>query len=260
LAGSISQFVARKRSEAELLYSEERMRLLLDSAAEGIYAMDLNGNCTLANSAALRMLGFERAELLGKNMHNVLHHTRADGSPYPLAECRIHQAFRKGEGTHVDDEVLWRADGTSFPAEYWSYPVLKSGELVGAVVTCLDVTERKQAEVRLRTSEERFRIAAENAGDMRFEWDLRTGQVERFGLVSAKLGDRPAPDNFEAWKSMVHPDDLGPMLADIGEHIETGERYVAYYRSWARAGAFIIIPFEARPFKTRPEKRTSGSG
>ncbi len=238
LAGSISQFIARKRSEAELHYSEERVRLLLDSAAEGIYAMDLNGNCTLANRAAVQMFGLESAgELIGRNVHDVLHHTRADGSPYPWAECRIHQAFRKGKGTHVDDEVLWRADGTSFPVEYWSHPVHKGDELVGAVVTCLDITERKQAEVRLRTSEERFRIAAENAGDMTFEWDLRTGQVERFGLLSAKLGDRPSPESFEAWKSMVHPDDLGPILAGIGEHIETGERYVADYRVMGESGS-----------------------
>ena len=232
LAGNISQFLGRKRMEAELQDSEERVRLLLDSTAESIYGIDLDGNCTFANRACLRMLGNESAaELLGKNMHDVIHHTRADGSPYPVAECHIFQAFRRGKEAHVDDEVLWRRDGTSFPVEYWSYPVRKAGEPVGAVVTCLDITERKRAQDQLRTSEERFRIAAENAGDFTFEWDLRTGQIEVFGWL-ARVGDPPAPATFEAWKSMVHPDDLGPILAGIERHIETGERYIAEYRIW----------------------------
>ena len=238
LAGSISQFLGRRRMEADLQDSEERVRLLLDSTAESIYGIDLEGNCIFANRACLQMLGNENAaELLGKNMHDVMHHTRADGSPYPVTECNIFQAFRRGEGAHVDDEVLWRANGTSFPAEYWSYPIRKGSEPVGAVVTFLDITERKRAEDRLRTSEERFRIAAENAGDFTFEWDLRTGQIEVFGLLAARLGDPPTPENFEAWKKMVHPDDLGPILAGIGRHIETGERYVTEYRILGDSGS-----------------------
>jgi len=238
LAGSISQFIGRKRMEAALQDSEERVRLLLDSTAEAIYGIDLKGNCTFANRASQRMLGYEKAEqLLGQNMHDLLHHTRVDGSPYPVAECHIFQAFRKGEGTHVDDEVLWRADGTSFPAEYWSYPVRRKGEVVGAVVTFLDISERKHAEDVLRTSEERFRIAAENAGDMTIEWDLRSGHVDVFGVLSARLGDRPVPRTFEAWKSMLHPDDLEAVLAGFGRHIETGERYVTQYRVLGERGS-----------------------
>ncbi len=238
LAGSISQFLGRKRMEAELLDSEERVRLLLDSTAESIYGIDLTGNCTFANRACLQMLGNENAaDLLGKNMHDIMHYTRADGSPYPVTECRIFQAFQRGEGAHVDDEVLWRANGTSFPAEYWSYPVRRGSELMGAVVTFLDITERKRAEDQLRTSEERFRIAAENAGDFTFEWDLRTGQIEVFGLLAVRPGDPPTPTTFEAWKSLVHPDDLGPILAGIGRHIETGERYIAEYRILGESGS-----------------------
>jgi PAS domain S-box-containing protein len=140
-----------KRAEAVMRESEEKVRLLLDSTAEGIYGIDPRGNCTLANTACLHILGYENpGELLGKNMHDLLHHTRADGKPYPLEECRIYQAFRKEEKIHVDDEVLWRADGTSFPAEYWSYPVQKEGKLAGAVVAFLDNTERKRAEEQLR--------------------------------------------------------------------------------------------------------------
>jgi PAS domain S-box-containing protein len=139
----------RKRAEEALRESEERTRLLLDSTAEAIYGVDLQGNCTFCNPATLRLLGYRHPdELLGKNMHALAHHTRPDGTVYPSEECRIYQAFRRGEGTHVVDEVLWRADGTSIPVEFWSYPVRRGGEVVGSVVTFVDITERKRAEGR----------------------------------------------------------------------------------------------------------------
>ena len=162
LADRVAQFIGRKRVEAALLDSQERVRLLLDSTAEAIYGIDLQGRCTLANRACLRLLGYDSPEaLLGRNMHDVMHHTRSDGSAYPVTECGIYRAFRKGEGSHVDNEVLWRSDGTSFPAEYWSYPVWKDGKTVGAVVTFLDISARKQAE------EEKWKLVAlvENSDD-----------------------------------------------------------------------------------------------
>lgn len=133
--------------------SEERVRLLLDSTAEGIYGLDLKGNCTICNPSCVRMLGYDRAdELVGRNMHDLIHHTRPDGTSCPTEQCPIVKAFRQGEGVHIDTEVLWRRDGGSFPAEYWSYPVFRDGKVIGSVVTFLDITERKEAErERLRT-------------------------------------------------------------------------------------------------------------
>ena len=90
-------------------------------------------------------------------MHSLVHHKRDDGSPNPVEACRIHQTFRAGQGTHADDEVYWRADGSSFPVEYWSYPTRHNGAVVGAVVTFLDITKRRAAEQSLHMSEERAR-------------------------------------------------------------------------------------------------------
>jgi len=127
--------------------SDAGIKLLLDSTAEAIYGLDIEGACTFANPSCLNMLGYERMDdVLGKNMHDLIHHTRPDGSPYPVNECRIYEAFQKGEGTHVDDEVLWRKDGTSFAAEYWSYPVYKGEHITGSVMTFMDITERKAIE------------------------------------------------------------------------------------------------------------------
>ncbi|MGB0104722.1 MAG: PAS domain S-box protein [Candidatus Sulfotelmatobacter sp.] len=153
-----------KKTEQSLQESEEKYLLLLNSAAEAIYGLDLEGNCTFCNPACLRLLGYGAPkDLLGKNMHGLMHHTRADGTPYPEQDCEIYVAVREGRASHVTHEVLWRADGTSFQAEYWSYPMYKAGELVGAVVTFLDISDRKRAEQALRQSEEKYRELFENA-------------------------------------------------------------------------------------------------
>jgi len=138
-------------SEEALKKSEERVLLLLNSTGEAIYGIDLDGNCTFANPACARMLGSPTAEaLLGKNMHRLIHHSFPDGKPMSPEECRIYQAFRGGRPAHVEDEVLWRLDGSSFPVEYWSYPQIANGEVAGAVVTFIDITERKKTEERIR--------------------------------------------------------------------------------------------------------------
>jgi PAS domain S-box-containing protein len=133
-----------KEVEESLRESEEKYLLLLNSTAEAIYGIDMNGNSTFCNPACLRLLGYTKSEeILGRNMHALVHHSHADGSPYPHEKCQIYVAIRKGEGAHVADEVMWRRDGTSFPVEYWSYPMNKCGALVGAVVTFLAISNPK---------------------------------------------------------------------------------------------------------------------
>jgi len=144
---AFSNITERKRSENALRKSEEQVRMLLNSTAEAIYGVDLEGKCTFCNPSCLRLLGYENeTALLGKNMHRLTHHTRMDGTVYPVSECRINDVIRRGEGIHVDDEILWRSDGSSFYAEYRCYPVYADGTIIGAVVTFLDITDRRQAE------------------------------------------------------------------------------------------------------------------
>jgi formate hydrogenlyase transcriptional activator len=81
-----------------------------------------------------------------ENMHYLEHHARKDGTPYPIEECPIYIGFQKNEKVHRDDEIYWRKDGTSFPVEFWSHPVVREGKALGAVITFIDITERKQAE------------------------------------------------------------------------------------------------------------------
>ena len=162
----------RKRGARELSSREEQVSLLLSSTGEAIYGIDLAGNATFVNEACLRILGYEQQDdLLGKNMHDLIHHSHADGSPYPVEDCRIYVAFREGVGSHVGDEVLWRSDGISFPAEYWSYPVRRNGEIVGSVVSFLDITERKGVAQSLRESEAQIRLLMDSTSEAIFGVD-----------------------------------------------------------------------------------------
>lgn len=130
--------------------NKDRLQLILDSASEGIYGNDTEGNCTFCNISCIQMLGYSKQEdLLGKNMHELMHHSKPDGKRFPVNECSILQSIKEGKGVHVDDEVFWKADGTSFRVEYRSYPQIKNGEIIGAVITYTDITQRKAREEKI---------------------------------------------------------------------------------------------------------------
>jgi PAS domain S-box-containing protein len=121
---------------------DDPFRSFLSSTSDEVWVVDPLGNCTFANPACVRTLGYDSIDqLLGQNMHDLTHHTRADGSCYPAEECRIYRSFREGVVHEVDDEILWRRDGSFFPVRYRSVPVFEAGQAVGAVVVFQDVTE-----------------------------------------------------------------------------------------------------------------------
>ena len=147
LTGLYWDTTAQRRLEDALRSSEERVRLLLNSTGEAIYGIDLEGICTFANPACARMLGWDNPEqLIGQSMHFLVHHSRPDGTPISLEECRIHSSYRSGIPVHTEDEWLWKADGTVFPVEYWAYPQVNEKGVQGAVVTFIDITERRAAQ------------------------------------------------------------------------------------------------------------------
>jgi PAS domain S-box-containing protein len=141
-----------KENQARLEQAEERSRLLLESAEEGIFGVAEDGLVNFINPAGLAMLGFEADEVVGQKIHPLIHHTRPDGTPYPSEECPMDHSLTRGVIGNQDDEVLWRKDGTSFHVEYTSVPIRKNGSIAGTVVVFRDISERKQAEQALRES------------------------------------------------------------------------------------------------------------
>ena len=158
--GTFTDIHDGRRAEDERSRLAGHIRLLLESTGEGIYGLDHEGRCTFINRAGAAMLGYTPDELLGREMHPVIHFHRPGGTPYPSHECPIHVAFREGRGVRVEDELFWRKDGTAFPVSYTSYPAAEGG-FRGAVVTFQDVTGRKEAEAALRLRDRAIRAVAQ---------------------------------------------------------------------------------------------------
>jgi diguanylate cyclase (GGDEF)-like protein/PAS domain S-box-containing protein len=236
----------RKQTEETLKKSEAQVRLLLNSTAEAIYAIDLQGRCTFINPAGLKMLGYpDHALLLGRNMHRVIHHSFPDGKPMAVEECDIFRAFQVGQGMHREDEVFWRADGTSFPVEYWSYPQIAEGKVVGAVVTFIDITKRKQAEGLLERERQRLAYILEGTNVGTWEWNVQTGETvfnerwaEIIGFTLAEL----APVSIDTWTKYVHPDDQKVSANLLDKHFQNrAPYYECEVRMRHKNGAWIWV-------------------
>ncbi len=171
--GIARDITERKRVEETLERLRHLYGLLLTSAHDGIYGINRQGEAIFVNPSAARMFGFTGEELVGRHMHTLVHHTKPDGSPYPVEACPVYRAFRDGMVQHAADEVFRRKDGTSFPVEYTSTPIVERGEIVGAVVMFRDITERKRAERELRDSEGKLRAILDNSPNLVFLKDTQ---------------------------------------------------------------------------------------
>jgi PAS domain S-box-containing protein len=165
MRGGIAQW---QRVERFFRDVERQNQLILRAAGEGIYGVNAEGKTTFVNPAAERMLGWTAEELVGRDMHSLVHHTHPDGSHYHAHDCPIYAAFRDGIVHRVEHEMFWRKDGTSFWVDYTSTPIRDRDTLIGAVIVFRDISQRRDAEEKLRAAhhevdELRKRLELENA-------------------------------------------------------------------------------------------------
>ena len=140
----------RKLEESKHLLEQHHVQIL-DSVADGIYGVDTKGNSTFVNKAMEEITGWSGEEIIGLNQHEILHHTREDGSPHPANECPVYKTFTENKARFVEDDLFWRKDGSSFPVEYSSNPVQdEHGKTVGSVVVFRDISDKKKSEEAAR--------------------------------------------------------------------------------------------------------------
>ncbi|MDZ4396903.1 PAS domain S-box protein [Hydrogenophaga sp.] len=181
--------------------------LLLASTGEGVFGVDLDGLCVFINHAGARMIGFEPGELLGCNMHDLTHHSHADGGHYPVEDCPIFNAFRQGLPCRIDSEVFWRRDGSCFPVEYSSHPIVDGGQVRGAVVTFVDITERKRAADALQRAKDELE---ERVGERTLALATALKQVRELAARSETVRE----DERTRIAREVH-DELGSLLVAL---------------------------------------------
>jgi PAS domain S-box-containing protein len=163
---------------------QDRFSLLLESTGEGIFGIDLSGHCTFINRAGAQILGYGAEAVLGQNMHWLTHHSHADGSHYPDTDCPIFNAFRRGWPCRLDTEVFWRHDRSAFPVEYSSYPIMDGSEVRGAVITFVDITERKRAADSLRQAKFELEGRVEERTQ---ELSVALGQLRELAAYSERI-------------------------------------------------------------------------
>ncbi|NEV62459.1 PAS domain S-box protein [Thiorhodococcus minor] len=178
---------------AELRLAEERSRLILESSADGLFGEDTQGRATFINPAACAMLGLKPEEVLGRAMHELIHHSRADGTALEKSLCPLHGALSEHKVIRQVEDVFWRADGRSFPVTYSSHPMYKDGEAIGSVVSFIDISVQKQTEAAreaaLAEAERLARLKSEFLANMSHEIRTPLNAVLGFAQVGERHSD-----------------------------------------------------------------------
>ncbi len=180
--GSLHREIAERiQAETESKKLQKQLEIILDSAGEGIFGIDINGNFTFVNKTASQLLGWRRQELIGRSHHELIHHSHEDGTQYPLAECPIYKAYKKGTVLYKSDETFWTKDGASFPVEYSSTPILENDNLGGAVVVFRDISESNRLKKQLE-------LIVDSAGEGIFGLDINGNVTFLNKAASIMLG------------------------------------------------------------------------
>jgi PAS domain S-box-containing protein len=242
VVGLSEDVTERRQAEAERNRVTEQMRLLLDSTGEGIFGIDQQGNCTFINRATCEMIGYRTEEALGRNLHELVHHHKPDGSPYPVDQCPVYYSIQRGEGCRVEEDVIWRRDGAPVPVDYSSFPIVEHGKVVGAVVTVSDVTERKRSREALQASEQRFRSIFENAqiGISVFATDGREHSSNRtmhemLGYTEEELS------RLEQWDTITHPDERASCAERYAQLLQGKREQDEYEQRFIRRDGRIVV-------------------
>ncbi len=242
LFGTIHDIRERKVAEAKMIESEAKIKRLVNSIGEGLFEVDSKGDLTFINPKGCELLGYDEEELIGKNVHSVIHHSHADATDYPVENCPMYLAFTEGTIHTIEDEVLWKKDGASFPVSYTAMPIKRGDLLTGAVITFQDITERKEAEHTIKESIYFLNMTAENANLGLWDFYPQEDKIlaNRIWAEQFKYDEEDVRVSDDEWaelvesfslSSVIHPEDLEMVDQKIADHLEgKTETYEAEYR------------------------------
>ena len=247
------EIAERIQAEAEGKKLQRRMEMILESAGEGIFGLDTSGNVTFVNKAATEMLGWTAADMIGKSHHNMVHHTRDDGSPYPIEKCPIHMAYKVGEVQFREDDVFWTRDGRSFHVEYISTPIVEHKKLVGAVVVFSNITTRLRVEAEKNKLQRMMELILDSAGEGIFGLNLEGNVIFvnkaatlMLGYTSEELEGKALHDLIHHTypDGTVHPIDKCPMRMTCHDgqvHFRSDDIF------WSKDGTSFPIEYVSTP-------------
>ncbi|MFQ5482339.1 MAG: ATP-binding protein, partial [Nitrospinaceae bacterium] len=148
--GVIRDNTEKRKARRQLDHLNRQNEMILKAAGEGIFGLDLEGRTIFVNPAAAELVGYTREELMGQKLHDLVHHTRPDGSAYPWEECPVQQTLGESKELHIPHEYFWRKDGVRFPIEFSCKPIVERDNLIGAVVIFRNISERLKTELDLQ--------------------------------------------------------------------------------------------------------------
>ena len=187
--------------------SERYANLVLASAGDGLCQIDVDGVVTYINPAGAALLGYDPAEVIGEPAHALFHHSRADGSPYPIEACAAHASLSQRTERLSDTDVFWRKDGSSFPVNFASAPMTTGSEHFGVVLTFRDITDEERMRQRLVDNEIKIRKAQEIAGFGSYATDLTTGKWQSSPVLDWIFGiDDTYPHDIPHWNGLLAPE------------------------------------------------------
>ena len=217
-ANNLLKIEVNERQKAELVCRDllTQNELILNSAGEGIYGLDAEGKVTFVNPAAAAITRYAPEELIGRNIHDLLHHTRANGTPHSRADCPIYGSLQNGQVRQVSHGLFWTKEGNSFPVEYVSTPILKDGQVAGVVVVFRDITGRRQTETELQQAKDYLENILDNSADAIGIVDPH-GKIIKWNKVSAEVfgysfGELEGRSSFELY---ADKNELEEMLTQL---------------------------------------------
>lgn len=224
---------------------------LLQALGEGVYGIDRDGRTTFLNPTAERLLGWTQTELAGRVQHEAVHHSHADGSPHPVAECQVHRVLTTGQPARVEHDVFWTKNGQPVHVEYTATPLFANGAVVGAVVAFRDITDELRSRREAQQQQDLLAQAIEIAQLGTWEWDTARDRVfwgpETYRIFGV------APDttiDLATYSSRVHADDLPTLQAAVGRALEHGEAYRVQHRVVRPDGDVRLVASHGRPVRS----------